>query len=260
MATFQTVTWNTGDVATSTKLTRMMTDISEVRKHHKGSSQPNELAAGIIWLDDGSANWLMKIYDGIQFIEMGTVDPTNHKFTPKGAGLTFIETATASDDAQVDFYNMSDHQIYVLACEDVRPSGDVMKLCLRVSSASDATSFYAADYRYVHASIRASDATFNDAAGDDSNSEIIMTHNVNPSSAAPGLSGCIYLFGAQQSSQSNAVKWELAHGRQGGTTSFNSADGAGGHDTIGPARSLRVFFDTGNVASGRFHLYGIETS
>lgn len=47
-----------------------------ILNHHKGSIAPSYAEAGIIWLDDAATPWLLKIYDGADWIVLGAVNAT----------------------------------------------------------------------------------------------------------------------------------------------------------------------------------------
>ncbi|HRI77592.1 MAG TPA: hypothetical protein PLX33_11480 [Alphaproteobacteria bacterium] len=49
---------------------------------HKGSTAPSYAVAGTIWLDDNATPWLLKIYDGSDWITFGAVNATTNAFTP----------------------------------------------------------------------------------------------------------------------------------------------------------------------------------
>jgi hypothetical protein len=61
--------------------------------HHKGSTAPGYAAAGIIWLDDTATPWILKIYDGTDWITIGTVNATTNVFVPS---VPAAGTVTAS--------------------------------------------------------------------------------------------------------------------------------------------------------------------
>ena len=44
--------------------------------HHKGATAPTYAEAGILWLDDAATPWLLKIYDGTDWIVIGAVNST----------------------------------------------------------------------------------------------------------------------------------------------------------------------------------------
>ena len=50
--------------------------------HHKGSAVPSYAAAGMIWLDDASTPWILKIYDGTDWITLGDVNAAANTFNP----------------------------------------------------------------------------------------------------------------------------------------------------------------------------------
>lgn len=50
--------------------------------NNKGSTAPSYAVAGTIWLDDNATPWLLKIYDGSDWITFGAVNATTNAFTP----------------------------------------------------------------------------------------------------------------------------------------------------------------------------------
>lgn len=46
--------------------------------HHKGATAPTYAEAGILWLDDAATPWLLKIYDGTDWIIIGAVNSTSN--------------------------------------------------------------------------------------------------------------------------------------------------------------------------------------
>jgi|GEM_PF-1465673 len=50
--------------------------------HHKGATAPEYAEAGMIWLDDAATPWLLKFYDGADWIALGSVHAGNNSFTP----------------------------------------------------------------------------------------------------------------------------------------------------------------------------------
>lgn len=47
---------------------------------HKGSTAPSYAVAGTIWLDDTATPWVLKIFDGTDWIAIGTVNATTNKY------------------------------------------------------------------------------------------------------------------------------------------------------------------------------------
>lgn len=51
--------------------------------NHKGSTAPSYKVAGMTWLDDTtSTNWILKLYDGTDWITIGSFNTTSNLFTP----------------------------------------------------------------------------------------------------------------------------------------------------------------------------------
>jgi len=69
--------------------------------HHKGSSAPSYAEAGIIWLDDAATPWLLKIYDGADWITLGAANAGTNTFTPYYgmAAPRFLNHATDTGSA-----------------------------------------------------------------------------------------------------------------------------------------------------------------
>ncbi|MCK5554828.1 MAG: SGNH/GDSL hydrolase family protein [Alphaproteobacteria bacterium] len=55
---------------------------SALLNHHKGATATTYAEAGILWLDDSATPWLMKMYDGTDWITLGAVNATTNVFTP----------------------------------------------------------------------------------------------------------------------------------------------------------------------------------
>lgn len=52
----------------------------------KGPSTPPSPQAGLVWLDDNATPWTLRIYDGVDWIVIGTVSPTGNIFSVYGIG------------------------------------------------------------------------------------------------------------------------------------------------------------------------------
>ena len=53
-----------------------------ILNHHKGNPAPTYAEAGMIWLDDATTPWLLKFYDGADWIVLGEVNATTNTFNP----------------------------------------------------------------------------------------------------------------------------------------------------------------------------------
>lgn len=64
--------------------------------HHKGSTAPSYAEAGILWLDDAATPWLLKVYDGADWIVMAAINATANTIEAfhGAAGLRVLNYAT----------------------------------------------------------------------------------------------------------------------------------------------------------------------
>ena len=69
--------------------------------HHKGAGAPSYAEAGMIWLDDGATPWLLKAYDGTDWIVLGALNATANTFLPYAgtAGLRLLNHASDTGSA-----------------------------------------------------------------------------------------------------------------------------------------------------------------
>lgn len=71
----------------------------------KGPNAPPAPIAGMMWLDDDTPSpsvWTLKLYDGADWITIGTFDVPNNVFTPLINALTLN-----NNDGQINFWNSS---------------------------------------------------------------------------------------------------------------------------------------------------------
>lgn len=92
-------TYSVGQVLTSTSMTALDANIDHVRNYNKGTSAPTELVAGVPWLDDTATPWVLKIYDGTDWITVAGVNATDNEYLPGNGQVFFPATQNASTDA-----------------------------------------------------------------------------------------------------------------------------------------------------------------
>lgn len=59
-------------------------DQQNVLTSNSGIQRPSYAVAGTKWLDTSATPWVLKMYDGMSDVALGTVNPTTHLFTPGG--------------------------------------------------------------------------------------------------------------------------------------------------------------------------------
>ncbi|TAL39627.1 MAG: hypothetical protein EPN97_02060 [Alphaproteobacteria bacterium] len=72
--------------------------------HHKGSGAPSYAEAGMIWLDDSATPWLLKAYDGADWIVLGAVNATANTFLPYAGTAALRLLNHASDTGSANAY------------------------------------------------------------------------------------------------------------------------------------------------------------
>jgi len=50
--------------------------------HHKGATAPSYAEAGLLWIDDSTTPWKLKLHDGADWIVLGSVNADNNAFLP----------------------------------------------------------------------------------------------------------------------------------------------------------------------------------
>lgn len=89
----------------SDAMTALVAALEAADTTHKGSSAPSYKAAGTPWLDDSaSPSLVLKIYDGTDWITLGTLNTTTNLFTPANAQLPDGSTNYAADSVGTDSY------------------------------------------------------------------------------------------------------------------------------------------------------------
>lgn len=89
----------------SDAMTALVAALEAADTTHKGSSAPSYKAAGTPWLDDSaSPSLVLKMYDGTDWITMGTFNATTNLFTPSNAQLPDGSTNYAADSVGTDSY------------------------------------------------------------------------------------------------------------------------------------------------------------
>jgi hypothetical protein len=72
--------------------------------HHKGASAPDYKEAGVIWLDDAATPWLLKTYDGADWITLGAVHAGDNSFMPYVGQAPLFTLPHAADSGSANAY------------------------------------------------------------------------------------------------------------------------------------------------------------
>ena len=83
------------DTESGTQLVqRLNSAFGAVVSAHKGATPPAYGQAGLVWIDDAATPWLVKRYDGVDWIVEGAIDAGANTFTPYRAGTALGTMAT----------------------------------------------------------------------------------------------------------------------------------------------------------------------
>lgn len=80
---FVAQTFSVAEILTAASMNQVDTNIDAVRSFHLGASAPAALIGGINWIDNTSATWVWKVYDGTDWIEIGEINTSTNQFLPK---------------------------------------------------------------------------------------------------------------------------------------------------------------------------------
>jgi hypothetical protein len=161
-------------------------------------------------------------------------------------GYVPLSRSVASNIAAVDFTGInSDYDEYELRIITASPATDGAFLDMRTSSDNGAT-FYSASDGYKYAA----------AAGTHAQMRIELSGTGSADNTEPGVSAVIRILNPSNTTAHKTFSWtymlvDTANAYQTGT-------GSGGRLSNSAINAVRVYFSTGNIASGIFTLYGVR--
>lgn len=95
---------NWGNILNNSTFGQFDSILYGVQNSNISNSPPATLAAGTIWIDNTAAPWQYQVYDGTEWVLIGTIDPVTHVFiaantlTPNKVVFTASGTYTPSAD------------------------------------------------------------------------------------------------------------------------------------------------------------------
>jgi hypothetical protein len=184
------------------------------------------------------------------------VTATASDFAVSPGSTTLISSATASDSANIEFLlDNTKYSGYYLLFDSVIPSTDNVPLLMRFSSDGGSTfDSGAGDYQYSARSVATNGtATDQSSAGD---SAINVSANVGNATGETGVNGTLDLVSSGDGRPS--VRWQIS--RTSGAGIFIQNWGAGEREATVEVDAIQLLYDTGNIASGKVYLYGLEKS
>ena len=174
-------------------------------------------------------------------------------------GAVLLQSATATDDATIDFVLTSpanaDFFAYVVVWSHVAPASDNVEFHLRTSTDGGATyDAGASDYRWANSG--ATDAAGGITQGDGADTDIRL-QNAAGNAANETQSGYMFLY-LPSSAAYGTVSGQNAGEDLNGNVNIRSF--VGKRISAAEVNAIRFFFSSGAVASGEFRLYGLPAA
>lgn len=64
--------------------------VRQIENCNIGNSPPSTLATGTLWINNSSNPWPLQVYDGSNWVVIGTIDESKHTFTATNASADFV--------------------------------------------------------------------------------------------------------------------------------------------------------------------------
>jgi hypothetical protein len=178
-----------------------------------------------------------------------------------GASMVLIETQAASSSATIDFSTGIDdtYEAYEVHISSAKPATDDVEFWMRIGTGAGPTyQAGATAYYYQTEVMRGGTAGINGSTGA---SKMVLSWNGAGASLGSGSGenfNAVVRFNNPDATNFCEFYWEGC---------YSSADsiptpfwGGGRFDTVGAISAIRFLMETGNIASGRFSLYGLKKS
>lgn len=174
-----------------------------------------------------------------------------------GGGWEYVATQTASSSSSLDFTSgiSSDYCIYMFVFEDILAAADVRTLEMVMST--DTGSSWdegASDYEWSRHG-RASGVTVDSQSTGDT--EIEITAFIGADTGEDGLCGVLTIVRPTNSTKTKA-EWNVSYINNSGT--ITTQQGAAAKTTAEAVDAIRFQMSSGNIASGKIHLFRLADS
>lgn len=123
----QATTWSvplSGPVTPSAMATRIDDSLDAQLSMHSGTAEPSYKVAGTQWLDNSASPWVVKVYDGTDWIPLYYVDSTNNEITPYGQVLAQSRLVFAST-TQIRLDRYDGKKLFINGKNEIVPSAGV---------------------------------------------------------------------------------------------------------------------------------------
>lgn len=231
------------EVLSSTKMNQLDTNIDEVRRHHKDSSAPNAPVAGTMWIDDTAPTlWRLNVYDGTDWIQIGTINPTDNEFiATAGIWRYLTEQSLAGSPSSVDVIDLDlGNYDYLFVCQNIQGVNDNVDFQARLDTDNGA-SFETSGYQYCTAYITAGTSSWS-VTQSSSAGAILIADNHGSGSSDETIYAEILL--QQEASGLCRLMFRLTYTDTSGN--FRFSVGGGALDVNVFVDAIRFMFASGN--------------
>ena len=208
---------------------------------------------------------------GLSDVDVTTVAPTNgqvlkynttsSKWEPdddndSGGGASLISSATASNDATIEFtLDNSTYSSYQVVLDSLLPATDGAELFMRFSSDGGSTfDSGTGNYRYASRWVATNGATGSTLS--ESATAINLTNTIGTSAGETGANGKLDLNSSGEGRPS--VRWQLS--RTSSSNLLVYQNGGAERTATVEVDAIQFLMSTGNIASGKVYLYGLDKS
>ncbi len=171
------------------------------------------------------------------------------------AGWDLISTATASSSSTIDFTDLSStYAFYKIVYYDVLPVTNSVSFRIRVGTGGTPTYDTGNNYgwTYVYAQNGASGG-----GGNTTDSSISLVNATVSNNSQRAIYGDITIYNPSQTSTYHVIDYNF--NMQNDTTALITRTlGQGTYRSTTAVTAIRLYFSSGNIASGVFKLYGIR--
>jgi hypothetical protein len=243
---------------------------TQIKLHFDGALTLTHHATNLIL--PGGANITTAAGDEAEFLEYGAgtyrctnymkADGTAVVAAAGGGTWTLISSQVASASSSIDFTTGIDstYDAYVVIASNITPASSGPAMNMRISTDGGSTwKAGAADYEWVYTNLDANDSavTVRNSAGS-SSIELMGGTSGLGNGANDSASATIHIYdpsdGADQMKVNYKGTWET------GLPILYTLTGSGMYQAATAVDGFRFLMSTGNIASGRFTLYGIAHS
>jgi len=172
--------------------------------------------------------------------------------TPSAGALTLLSTVTASSSATVDVETTFDstYDAYMLVVSGARPATDSRDLLARMKIGGS----YVTTSTYI---------TFPASSGQTATlgAQIDLITTVWGNDAASSCDVVMYIYNPASTAFKKQIRFEATSMRlDTGATQLQSRSGSASNDGTAALTGIRFYASSGNIAEGKFRLYGIANS